>query len=382
MVPPGPLVLGTDGNFYGVLGGGGKTSGYCSLIRSCGTVFKMTPAGTVTVLHSFSGSDGSDPDWLIEGSDGNFYGTTTVGGGAPRGFCGCGTIFKLTPAGVFTTLHTFVQTDGSEPNGIMQATDGNLYGTTHAGGVLNRLYCQTRGCGTVFKITTGGVFTSLHSFQVNDGALPYQPPVQASNGTFYGTTFEGANGGDGTIFSITSQGKEKTFYSFTGLSNYLIVGLVAASDGNLYGTTESGGCIDAGFIYSVSQADVVSRVYDGDCQETDGYSDALVQATGGKFYGAYTNGVESVLYSLDIGLSPFITFVIPSGKAGQTVEILGQGFTGATGVIFNGVETVNFAVVSDTYMTAVVPTGATSGAVVVVAPGGALTSNPSFTIAE
>jgi predicted transcriptional regulator len=88
------------------------------------------------------------------------------------------------------------------------------------------------------------------------------------------------------------------------------------------------------------------------------------------------------LYSLDIGLSPFVTFVIPSGKAGQTVEILGQGFTGSTGVVFNGVEAAKFTVVSDTDMTAVVPTGATSGAVVVVAPVGALTSNPSFTITK
>jgi uncharacterized repeat protein (TIGR03803 family) len=378
--PAGPLVLGTDGNFYGVLGDAGDTTGYCGLIFGCGTVFKMTPGGTVTVLHSFSGNDGSNPDWLIEGSDGNFYGTTTLGGGAARGFCGCGTIFKITPAGVFTTLHTFVQTDGDEPNGIMQATDGNLYGTTHAGGKLNRLYCQTRGCGTVFKVTTGGVFTSLHSFQVGDGALPYQPPVQASDGTFYGTTFEGANGGDGTLFSITSQGEAKTVYNFTGLSNYPIVGLVAASDGNLYGTTQAGGCVDAGYIYSVSQADVVSLVYDGNCQEGDGYSDALLQATGGKFYGSYTNGVESVLYSLDVGLSPFITFVIPSGKIGQTVEILGPGFTGTTNVTFNGVAAAKFTVVSDTYMTAVVPVGATSGTVVVTTPTGALTSNPSFTI--
>jgi len=373
---PGALALGTDGNFYGAAYGGGNTTGSCGNY-GCGTLFKMTTGGTVTVLHTFTGSDGMYPDWLIEGADGNFYGTTALGGTA-AGY-GCGTIFKITPAEVLTTLHSFTCTDGSSPNGIVQGTDGNLYGTTYGGGKYSSYYCSNEGCGTVFKATTSGVFTSLHSFQLTDGALPYKPPVQASDGTFYDTTWEGPNGGDGTIFSITSQGKAKTVYTFTGIENWLVVGLFPASDGNLYGTTLTAGGCGVGSIYSISQAGTFATVYDS-CQ-TGGYTDTVFQSTSGLFYGAYDND-GGVIYSLNTGLGPFVTFVIPSGKVGQTVQILGQGLTGTTAVTFNGIAAAKFTVVSDTYMTAVVPKGATSGPVVVTTPTGDLTSNPSFTVSK
>jgi uncharacterized repeat protein (TIGR03803 family) len=373
---PGPLVLATDGNFYGAALEGGIATGGCSTF-GCGTLFKMTAGGALTILHTFSGSDGMNPDWLIEASDGNFYGTTSAGGSGGTG-CGCGTIFKLTPAGVLTTLHSFDQTDGYGPSGLIQGTDGNLYGTTGGGGNFNRLFCPARGCGTVFKATTSGIFTSLHSFQVTDGALPDAPPVQASDGTFYGTTYEGPNGGDGTVFRITSQGQTKTVHYFTGLANYVAAGLFAASDGNLYGTTVGGpSCANVGVIYSIGQTGAFTTVYDS-CQAGI-YTNAVFQATSGKFYGAYRNSA-GVVYSLDTGLGPFVTFVIPLGKPGQTVQILGQGLTGTTSVTFNGVGATKFSVVSDTYMTAVVPSGATTGAVVVTTPSGTLTSNKQFQI--
>ena len=116
---------------------------------------------------------------------------------------------------MLTTLHNFNITDGIGPTGLVQGTDGNLYGTTASGGKYDPIYCSPyNGCGTVFKATTGGAFTSLHSFQSTDGAILYAPVVQASDGAFYDTTWEGPGGSDGTIFSITSQGKAKTEYTF------------------------------------------------------------------------------------------------------------------------------------------------------------------------
>ena len=371
---PGPLVLGTDGNFYGFAAAGGNTSTVTCGSSGCGTIFKMTTGGTVTVLHTFNGSDGAFPSGLIEGRDRNFYGTAAGVSG--------GTIFKITAAGVLSTLHTFTGPDGFGPTGLIQGTDGNLYGTTHGGGKYDPVYCTLyEGCGTVFKSTIGGAFTSLHSFRSTDGAVPYAPVAEASDGTFYGTTWEGPNGGDGTVFNITSQGKAKTVYTFTGIGANPTVGLYRASDDNLYGTVEGGDCSDSEMIYSVSQTGVVARVY-GDCV-IGGYTADIVQATSGKFYGSYSSEFSGgEFFSLDTGLGPFVAFVLPAGKKGQTVQILGQGLTGTSSVTFNGLAATSFSVTSDTYMTAVVPSGATTGKVVVTTPSGPLTSNVNFRIIQ
>jgi len=369
---PGPIILGTDGNFYGVTDGGGDTTGSCGS-SGCGTLFKLTTGGTFTLLHTFTGPDGSYPSGMIEGSDGNFYGTAFSGGSV----C-CGSIFKLTPAGTLTTLHNFSGSDGSGPTGLVQGTDGNLYGTTYGGGKYEPDFCEPYGgCGTVFKSTTGGAFTSLHSFQFTDGAILYPPVAQADDGTFYGTTWEGPTN-NGTIFSITSTGQAKTVYTFTGIAANPIVGLIPASDGNLYGTLVEGGsnnCGD-GNIYSLSPTGVFTTVY-GSCQY-GGFTSVLVQYTSGTFYGT----AGPTIYSLDTGLGPFIAFVLPAGKVGQTVQILGQSLTGTTSVTFNGIPATRFAVVSDTYVTAVVPDKATTGPVVVTTPAGTLTSNPQFVVTK
>ena len=387
--PGASLVLGTDGNFYG-LAGGGITTSPCAYY-GCGIVYRITPAGVYTVLHYFNGSDGNVPSGLVEGTDKNFYGTATFGG---SGSCsiGCGTIFKMTAGGVVTPMHSFNESDGFLPTGVVQGADGDLYGTTRWGGqyALN-IACEefgAYGCGTVFKITTGGAFTLLHSFDVRaDGAEPYVPVVQANDGTFYGTTFVGRGWySNGTVFSITSTGAFTTVYNFMGIATYQTVGLFPASDGNLYGTTpESGSCGDGeGLIYSVNQSGVFTSVYEGGC-EFGSYAGGVFQATNGEFYGVYSfegqNGVGE-LYSLDTGLAPFVAFVLPVGRPRQTAQILGQGLTGTTSVTFNGVAAAKFSVVSDTYMTAVVPVGATTGAVVVATPAGNLTSNVSFRISQ
>ncbi len=196
------LIQATDGNFYGTTTQGGAYGD--------GTVFKITPSGALTTLHSFAGSDGSSPyAGLIQGTDGNFYGTTYYGGAATwcYGYAGCGTIFRITPSGTLTTLHSFDGGDGAWPQaGLLQANDGNFYGTALTGGATTFCYGYP-GCGTIFKITPSGTLTTLYSFQGSEGAIPIGGLIQASDGKFYGTTEGGGDtvdcqGGCGTIFRL------------------------------------------------------------------------------------------------------------------------------------------------------------------------------------
>jgi uncharacterized repeat protein (TIGR03803 family) len=189
--PYGGLVLATNGNFYGTTVRGG-TAGECMHDLGCGTVFKITPSGVLTTLHSFDNTDGAFPDaGPVQATNGNFYGTTNEGGTN-----GYGTVFKITPSGVLTALHSFDNTDGAFPyGGLVQGTDRNFYGTTYGGGPTNS--------GTAFKITPRGVLTTLHSFDYTHGANPYAGLIQATNGRFYGETGVGGANGGGTVFSLS-----------------------------------------------------------------------------------------------------------------------------------------------------------------------------------
>jgi uncharacterized repeat protein (TIGR03803 family) len=232
------LTQGTDGSFYGTTSEGEASSGDCP--EGCGTVFKITPGGTLTTLHNFGFSDGALPAaGLIQATDGNFY-ATTAGGGLPFQD---GTIFKITPGGTLTTLHLFDGSngnfflgDGYSPTGsLVQGTDGNFSGTTEFGPV------GASCCGTVFKITPGGTLTTLHRFEgyPTDGSYPHQAGlVQATDGNFYGTTSGGGAKDAGTVFKITPGGTLTTLYSFNGPpADDPQAGLVQATDGNFYGTT-------------------------------------------------------------------------------------------------------------------------------------------------
>ena len=255
-VPEAPLVRGADGSLYGTTYNGGNS--FCSGVTfGCGVVFKLTPAGIYEVLYNFCQSvpctDGSNPNGtLVRGNDGNFYGTTGLGGAGSncQYYDGCGTIFKITPDGVLTTVYNFCSLagcpDGFLPlGGLVLASDGTFYGTTSSGGESNS--CQG-GCGTVFRITSGGALTTLHSFNSSDGAAPAVPPVEGADGNFYGTTVVGGGGPylSGTVFKISSSGEFTSLHSFC-LDNTcsdgggLYSGLVLGTDGNLYGTTLSGG---------------------------------------------------------------------------------------------------------------------------------------------
>jgi uncharacterized repeat protein (TIGR03803 family) len=372
--PASGLSLGTDGEFYGttLLGGGlGK-----------GKVFKVTQDGKITVLNGFKRVAGELPYAPpIQGTDGNFYGTASAGGNLGCQGQGCGTVYKITPSGKLTVLHVFDGTDGQTPLApLVHGTDGSFYGTTSSGG--------TNGGGTVFRITAAGNLTALYKFDGIHGAGPIGPLVQGSDGNFYGTTGGGGANRVGVVFKLTPKGAITVLHQFNGTDGQLpYAGLVQATDGNLYGTTGSGGSMNDGVIFQITPQGSYSVLHNFD--GTDGLAAevTLFQHTNGILYGdTYTGGTTTcfgngcgTFFSLDLGLKPFVSLVSTSGKIGKTVEILGQGFTGTTGVSFNGTA-ANFQVVSDTYLTATVPKGATTGFVTVTTPGGTLTSNKKFRI--
>ncbi len=238
----GNLIRGSDGNLYGVTASGGNSAAQCGTY-GCGTVFRLSPTGVFATLYAFCNSkpncsDGLFPSSLIEGSDGNFYGVTEQGGtntyqacGGGSG-CGAGTVFRLTPAGVLTTLYSFCNqadcTDGANPNAPpLQGSDGNFYGTTLSGGLSG---CDGYGCGTVYKITSSGTLTTLYRFcntaNCADGVGPFAALVEGPDGDFYGTTsgqYAGSSVGAGdpgqTAFKITPTGTLTTLYTFCSQSN-------------------------------------------------------------------------------------------------------------------------------------------------------------------
>jgi uncharacterized repeat protein (TIGR03803 family) len=297
------LVQGTDGNFYGTTSGGG--------VNTAGTVFKITPSGTLTTLHSFASTDGSLPvAGLVQASNGNFYGTTQSGGAH-----GYGTVFKITGSGTLTTLYNFCAqvscTDGATPHGaLVQATNGNFYGMTQAGGAF--------GLGTIFKITPSGTLTTLYRFCASgictDGADPYGGLVQATNGNLYGTTYiDGANG-HGTVFRITPSGTLTTIYSFCSQSNCTdgsepTDGLVQATDGNFYGTTIGAGAYNQGTIFKITPGGTLTTLYSFCAQTgcTDGQSAqaGLVQGTDGNLYGTTYRAGQSTPVQSSACLSGF-----------------------------------------------------------------------------
>jgi len=426
--PWAKLIQGTDGNLYGTTLNGGNLG--CNPPKGCGTIFNITPAGKLTTVYSFNGADGASPhSALVLAIDGNFYGTTSQGGASDGG-----TAFKITSGGVLTTLHSFSGADGLSPMAeLAQSSNGDFYGTTYSGGA--------NGAGTVFKITPGGTFTTLHSFRLADGANPVAALVQATDGNLYGTTSAGGRTlcACGTVFKITLSGTLTVLHYFGGYREGAVpgAGLIQAADGYLYGTTNRGGCCGIGTIFKITLAGQLTKLFDCDIsphwcgwavntltQGTDGnfYStngccgrygygsvfevtpDAvtelygfdltdgndpqagLLQSTGGKFYGSTAFGGHGncdlycgTLFRLDMGLGPFVSLVLQSGKVGDNAQILGQGFTDTIDVSFNGVP-ATFTVVSDTYLTATVPVGATTGPVTVTTPSGTLISNVPFRI--
>jgi len=359
---PQGLTLGSDGAFYGV-GNYEGSSGY-------GTIFKVTTNGVRTMLYNFTGgSDGGFPTTApIQGPDGSFYGTVPV-----FGSLFCGTVYKITPSGAFTTLYEFDSTHGCGPHAaLVLGTDGNFYGTTTGGGPIDG--------GVIFRITPRGQLTVLHGMQALDGEPGSAAMTQAADGNFYGVTYSGG-GSYGTAFKITPTGVFKVLYNFTeNDGNPGGTGLIQATDGKLYGISGGNGY---GSIFSMTTRGSLTQLFYFDDTNGD-VPQGLIQDTNGMFYGVtYYGGTlgYGVFYSFDVGLHPFVTFLPSqrSGKAGTAIGIFGQNFRAATAVSFNGTP-AQFTTNSDTFLTATVPSGATSGFVIVTTRKGTLTSNVRFQV--
>jgi uncharacterized repeat protein (TIGR03803 family) len=291
---PTDLIQGSDGNFYGTTANGGR--------YGQGTFFKVTPAGAETALYSFVGGtgDGSNPEGVIQGSDGNFYGATSGGGTGPCQF-GCGTAFRITPDGAETVLYYFSGgADGGDPNPLIQGTDGNFYGTTAFGGVTSDL-CGQSGCGVVFRLTAAGVESTLHSFAggTADGAVAASL-IQGSDGNFYGVTAYGGAANDGTVFKVTAAGAETVLHSFAGGSDGALpqTPLTEGTDGNFYGTTPAGGADSMGTVFRITPAGVETVLHAFAGATADGAQPftALIQASDGNFYGATNAGGETTCF--------------------------------------------------------------------------------------
>lgn len=258
--PQGSVIEDAKGNLYGTTQVGGNLT--CNSGNGCGVVYKLTPAGKETVLHSFAGgADGAFPyAALLMDAVGNLYGTTQVGGGASGCFgSGCGTVFKISPKGKETVLYRFQgKTDGGLPySTLIMDKAGNFYGVTSAGGNLS---CTIGflGCGTVFKLTKTGKETILYSFTGGkDGAYPGSSLYLDSNGNFYGTTSQGgdlscnAPNGCGTVFKLAKTGKETVLHAFTGATDGAspFSGLDTFDHVKLWGTTNAAGDYGGGTLW-------------------------------------------------------------------------------------------------------------------------------------
>lgn len=409
--PQAGLVQGPDGNFYGVSTYGGSlgTAGPCvtpaHIGGGCGTVFKITQSGKATVLHTFCGgngcgsltTDGYFPAGrLIFGTDGNLYGATQFGG-VFQGVLNSGTIFRISRSGSYKILHVFSGNsntgDGANPAaGLIQASDGNFYGTTMSGGASG-IY------GSVFKMTHSGVVTILHSFTSSsdpNGAQPEGALIEASDGNLYGTAAGGGANGWGTVFRISKSGVFQKLYDFTqaqGNVGFLPkAGLIQASDGNLYGTAwEGGGPTQVGSIYQLTLTGVAALEAGFDGQTTGSAPvDALLQGSDGKLYGTAQNGggpngsgTQGTLAVLSASLArpkPSISGFAPTkAMVGHKITVSGAAFIGATAVTFNGAS-ASFVVNASGFVTATVPAGASTGPISVTTAGGTATSKHNFAV--
>ena len=324
--PSAPLLETSNGNFYGTTAYGGESG--------MGTVFKVTTNGVLTVLFSFNGTNGSHPvTGLVTGNDGNFYGTTTCGGTKGNN----GTVFQLTPAGALTTLASFTGSNGKHPAAaLVQSSDGTFYGTTLLGGAHN--------LGTVFQVTPGGSMTTLVSFNGSNGSAPYAPLVQGTNGDFYGTTSAGGWDGSGTVFRVTPAGRLITLNSVSSVNAWSpSAGLVLATNGIFYSTTAYGGDFSLnatwgfGTAVKMTSGGVLTALTS--FRSTDGSYclSGLIQGSDGDFYGTTagggTNGSGTAFKMTATGLmTTLVSFNGANGNSPQAQLVQGSdgNFYGTT----------------------------------------------------
>jgi uncharacterized repeat protein (TIGR03803 family) len=324
-LPVAPAVQGPNGTFYGTAGFGGAHS--FGVIYSI-VVNAASGVGTETPVYPFTGAaDGCQPQSsLIFDNAGNIYGTTPCGGAG-------GDIFKYNPTSdVLTPLHAFCalancSDGGGAHTGLIQGSDGNFYGTAGGGNATAN--------GVIYRLSTSGSYSLLYTFclaaNCPDGAGPEGPLVESSDGNFYGVTAQGGAHGSGTIFKVTPGGTLTTLYSFTGGADGATPfgALVVGSDGNLYGTTELGGSGGFGSVYRITPAGSFTSLYSftDSSGDSNPYS-GLVQASDGNLYGT-TSGLvhdpDGAVYR--IALSPALaapvqlTFTPSSGTVGSAATL-------------------------------------------------------------
>ena len=288
--PVAPLVQGSDGYLYGTTSGAGSGGGQ-------GTVFRMTTNGSLTTLYAFTGNDGNPQGRLVQGTNGDFYGTTS-------GWYNEGTVFRIGTNGALSTLVTFQSTNGAAPfAGLVEAGDGNFYGTTCLGGAA--------GLGTVFKMTPDGVLTTLVSF-TNTGRV-YSGLVQSSDGNFYGTTSGLSNSPasiyPGIVYKVTPSGEFTPLAAPFGYQTWPGT-LIQASDGNLYGTTLYGGSNNAGTLFQVTPDGAFTLLLSFQCVSTGTSPSDLMQAANGLLYGATSTCGQyghGTVFQVSIAPPPVIT---------------------------------------------------------------------------
>jgi uncharacterized repeat protein (TIGR03803 family) len=323
--PQAGLIQGTDGLLVGTTSGGGA-------LAPRGTVFSLSPGGTETLLHDFTGGVGPSTDGygigspVIQASDGNFYGTAYQGGAF-----GYGCVYKVTPQGTETVLYSFAggPGDGAGPlAAVIQGSDGNLYGTTSRGGA-------SQG-GTVFKLSLSGNETLLYSFTLASVAPQgYEPGaalVEGTDGNFYGSTIGGGNTIFGTIFRITPTGTLTTLYAFSptvtpGDATGPFSELVEGSDGNFYGTSRAGGASDMGTVFRITPAgaETILHSFSGNpagatAADGEGPAGGLVEGSPGIFYGTTALGGRYAT-----GLSPYAGTIFKVTASGQETIVYSFG---------------------------------------------------------
>lgn len=328
--PQAALTLGPDGNFYGTTYGGG-TNGF-------GTAFKVTTNGTFTTLASFSGNNGYGPRGaLTPGPNGSLYGTANAGG-----ISGFGTVFKITTAGALTTLVNFDRAnDGANPrSGLIPGPGGNFYGTTANGGYLS--------VGSIFKLTTNGIFTALAYFNGTNGATPYGGLAVGTDGNLYGTTTYGGISNVGTIFQVRTNGTLTALANFTGANGaYPWASLTLGSDGNFYGTCETGGASNVGTVFQVTTSGTLTTLVHFNGTNGANPLAGLLLGSDGNFYGTTSFGGalnRGTVFKVTTGgtLTTLVNFAYTNGGSPEAALALGPdgNFYGTTGTGRSGAGTV------------------------------------------